>query len=435
MIEHKLSAGDMLTLCIEETNMMGNGVAKVDDMVVFCVGTVAGDVVIALITEVKKNYAMAKALKFLQYSPCRTEARCAHSTECGGCAFSGVTYEHELFVKKSGAEASFRRCGSFTGEIEKIVPSNVTEYRNKAVFHFDKDGNTGYYARGTHSFVKIENCPICHSAINNIRKESERILKGISFSGEFTYLYIRYMKRCDEASVVLGYKGEESLILFAKELAKVCPNVKCVMTGKGADPAKDTFSPVWGEETVNDEFFGMKMKISPKSFYQVNTEGAEELCRAVVEFAELCDGDSVLDLYCGIGTIGLAVAKSNPNVKVYGVEINKKAVENAKENAKNNRIENAEFFAGDSADFAEIIKEINPGCIVIDPPRAGLSDKTVRQIMSTNVEKIVYVSCNPSTMSRDLKKLSEMYKMKKSAAVDMFPGTQHVETVILLSRV
>lgn len=436
MIEHKLSRGDMLTLCIEETNMMGNGVAKADGMVVFCAGTVAGDVVIALITDVKKSYAVAKVLKVLQNSPCRTGLRCPDGRECGGCGFGEITYEHELYVKKKGIEAAFRRCGGLSVNAEDILPTETAEYRNKAVFHFDSELNTGYYAEGSRDFVRIGDCRIVHSVINNIRKKCEHLVKELSggYKGRFTYLYIRYMKRTDEASVVLGYTGDESLLPVAEKLAEAFPCVKCFMTGKGDDPARDSFRSVLGGGCITDEFLGMKLEISPASFYQVNSEGAEKLCLCVSDFAELKDGDCCLDLYCGIGTIGLSVAKNNKGAKVLGVEINEKAVADAKRNAEINGISNAEFFAGDSGDFSKLCDEARPDCIIVDPPRAGLSDKAVSLLLNSSCSKIIYVSCNPSTVSRDFKKLSGSFKIRKVVGVDLFPGTLHVETVVLMSR-
>lgn len=423
----------MLTLCIEDTNIMGNGVAKVDGMVVFCNGTVAGDAVIALITDVKKSYAEAKVLKMLQSSPCRTEPRCIHSERCGGCVFSGVSYEHELYVKKCGIEAAFRRCGSFSERVERVIPSQTLEYRNKAVFHFDKD-SFGYFANSSHDFVCADNCRIVTGTINNIRKEAEKILRSQkdSFAGEFTYLYIRYMKKTDEASVVLGYTGEESLAAAANELCNSFPCIKCFMRGRGENPSRDKFCLVSGNEYITDELLGMKLQISPKAFYQVNGEGAESLCRTVSDLAGLKEGGVCLDLYCGIGTIGLAIAKENPGAKVYGVEINPEAAENAVQNAGLNSLSNARFFKGDSADFAEIADNLLPDCIVTDPPRAGLSDKTVRELLKTGCEKIIYVSCNPSTMARDIKALSTRYEIKGAVGIDMFPGTCHVETVCRL---
>ena len=436
MIEHKMSAGDMLTLCIEETNMMGSGVAKADGMVVFCDGTVAGDVAIALITEVKKSYAKAKPLKIVTPSPCRSDARCPHSTKCGGCGFSHITYEHEQFVKKCGVEASFRRCGSFKGEVKRLIPSKTEGYRNKAVFHFDENLKLGYYGGKTHAFAKIESCAIVHPVINNIMKETETLLQSEKsrFKGAFTYLYIRHMERTNSSSVVFGYKGDEDLLPVAKALEALCPSVKCVMKGKGEDPSKDSYKLVSGEEFITDEFLGMSLEMSPKAFYQVNSEAAEALCLEVSRLADLKKGQKCLDLYCGIGTIGLSVAKKNPTVEVWGVEINKKAAENAVRNAKKNSLSNAHFFSGDSAVFAEKTGIHDADCIIVDPPRAGLSNKTVKEIIGSNAEKIVYVSCNSSTMARDIKALSAHYSIKDVSAVDLFPKTLHIETVALLVR-
>ncbi|MBE6562927.1 MAG: 23S rRNA (uracil(1939)-C(5))-methyltransferase RlmD [Ruminococcaceae bacterium] len=430
--------GDMMMLCIEETNMKGCGVAKVEDMVIFCEGAVCGDTVIAFIEEVKKNYARAKALKVVYSSEHRREPLCPHFKECGGCTFGHVSYEHEIEVKKTGIPASFRRAAGFPVEAEKVITGNELGYRNKAVFHFDSEKNAGFYKQGTRELLRIESCNLCHEKIMEIKDVSENLLKADSgIDGEkLTYLYIRYMEKTDEASVVIGYTGDTSLSHFAKELSNSLPYIKCIMKGKEENPEarNEELTLLYGEESISDVFCDMKIRISPRAFYQVNSENAEKMCTLAAELLELKAGDVCLDLYCGTGTIGMTVAKLSPEAKIYGVEINSAAVRNAKENAAANGISNIEFYCGDSKDFAEKTGVSKISSIIVDPPRAGLSKKAVSEILRFAPEKIVYISCNPDTMARDLKALTEKYKIKRVTGIDLFPKTAHIESEILLTR-
>lgn len=430
--------GDMMLLCIEETNMMGRGVAKVEDMVVFCENAVEGDAVIAFINEVKKNYAKATALKVVSPSPYRISNCCSHYKECGGCSFGHVTYEHETDVKKKGISAAFRRCGGIKKEADGIITGKADGYRNKAVFHFDSEKNCCFYKEGTRELLKIDSCGICHPEINEIKSFAEKLLKENEsiICDELTYLYIRYMEDTDEASVVLGYKGDSSLSEFAEKLIEAFSSIKCIMRGTKETPeAKDEkLQLIWGENKIRDVFCGMKIGVSPRSFYQVNHENAEKMCALAAELAELKEGEVCLDLYCGTGTIGLTVAKLSPKAKIYGVEINSDAVANAKENAVLNGISNIEFFCGDSKDFAEKTKLSKVDCIIVDPPRAGLSKKAVSEILRFAPEKIIYISCCPDTLARDLKILTEKYEISKAEGIDLFPKTAHVESEILLTR-
>ncbi len=430
--------GDMMLLCIEETNMMGSGVAKVENMVVFCENAVEGDAVIAFINEVKKNYAKATALKIVSPSQHRTDTLCPHFKECGGCRFGHISYEHETKIKRNGISAAFRRCGCIKKEADGIITGKTEGYRNKAVFHFDSEKNCCFFKGSSKELLKIDSCAICHPKIIEIKNCAEELLKENEsiICDELTYLYIRYMEDTDEASVVLGYRGSVSLSGFAKKLTEALSCIKCIMKGKEENPEArgEKLTLIWGSDRISDVFCDMKIGISPRSFYQVNHENAEKMCRLASELAELNEGDVCLDLYCGTGTIGLTVAKLSPNAKIYGVEINEKAIENAKDNAAANGISNIEFFCGDSKDFAEKTGVSDINCIIVDPPRAGLSKKAVSEILRFAPEKIIYISCSPDTLARDLKALTEEYEITNAVGIDLFPKTAHVESEILLTR-
>ncbi|MBQ7671202.1 MAG: 23S rRNA (uracil(1939)-C(5))-methyltransferase RlmD [Clostridia bacterium] len=429
--------GDVLTLEITETNMLGNGVAKVDGAVVFCRGAIEGDVVTALVTDVKKNFAEARRLEVIVPSPYRREARCPYAAVCGGCEFDGVDPEYEKSVKAKGISASFRREGIRIDPPE-VVSCGTEGYRNKAVFHFDETGKCGFFAAETHEFVKIEKCFLCDDKINEIKNTVEEILSGEKelSPSDLTYLYIRYMKETDEASVAIGYTGDANLADFAKKLARKLPYVKCVVRGEKSSPeAKDErFELLFGKEEISARAASLDFSVSPASFFQVNVDGACEIAKAVVRFAGLMDGERAADIYCGAGLFGLTLAKNAPGAEVYGIELNADAVRHANENAKRNGIKNAFFMQGDSSELASKAGIDSLDAAVVDPPRTGLSKKTVCELLELSPKRIVYVSCNPSTLARDVKLLSEKYALCDAVGIDLFGRTKHCEVVAMLSR-
>ena len=428
--------GDVITLEIKETNMLGNGIAKSDGMVVFCRGAVGGDVVQAVVTDVRKNFAVADVLNTVFPSPARQEPACPHAAECGGCAFAGVSYSHECEVKRAGVAAAMRREG-VRAAVGDLISGSERGYRNKAVFHFDENGNCGYFAEGTNTFVKIEKCLICDEKINIIKNEVQRLAAGCGLAAkDLSYLYIRYMKETDEASVVLGYRGGEDLSSFAKELTAAVPCVKGVFRGRGRSPeSKDErFELIAGEERITAKIAGVDLALSPASFFQVNTSQAQKLCETAVRLAALKDGERAADIYCGAGLFGLALAKSAPGAEVYGIEINDDAVRDANRNAERCRVKNAFFLQGDSSELKSKTGIDSLDVAVVDPPRTGLSKKTIAEIIDLSPERIVYVSCNPSTLARDIKLLSDSYSIDEVVGVDMFPRTKHVESVVLMTR-
>ncbi len=416
---------------------MGCGVAKYDGMIVFCDGAVEGDTAEVKIISRKANYATAHAEKILASSEHRIEPLCPYFGKCGGCAFSNVTYEHELNVKKRGIESAFRRCGSFFAKVDGIIYDNEYNYRNKAVFRFDNNKNIGFFAKKSNDFIKIEKCLAVDSSINIIMKECEKLLKNDNsiFSGDLTYLYIRYAQQTNEASVVIGYKGQKILFEFADHLLKKLSFVKCVMQGKEKNPEskKEKLRLIGGAPQIENIFSSLKFKISPDAFFQINQSVAEKICSLVADCAKLRENDIFLDMYCGTGIIGLSVAVKYPKAKIIGVEINESAVKNAVDTAKANGILNTEFHCSDSAQIANVYNG-KVACLAVDPPRAGLSDTALKEIQSFSPERIIYVSCNPSTLSRDIKGLLCNYKIEKVIAADLFPRTSHVETIAILNR-
>ena len=421
---------------IKEMNMLGNGIAKQDGCVIFCLGAVDGDVIEAEITQTKKNFKIAKILNIEKSSEHRCAIDCDHYDLCGGCMLRHINYEHELDIKRQSIETSFRRAGLAGLEVDEIISSDQEKYRNKAVFHFDSNGNVGYMSEGAHSIINIESCQICPDEFIKIAKYASSRLKNISQN--LTYLFIRTNHDKSEFNVVIGKKKGHDIDLksFAESLKEAFPSVVGVLSGEGDHPEENNnFLTICGRSYVNTKFCDLNIKVSAASFFQVNYKAAEKLCRRAAELAAPMPGEFGADLYCGTGTIGLVTASLFAGSFITGVEINEKAVADARENAKNNGLENLGYYAGDSADFVKN----SYGAIdfaIIDPPRAGCSERMIKDLKKLKPNRIICVSCAPDTLARDLKKLTENdYTVSKVVMCDLFPRTKHVETVVLLNKI
>lgn len=420
---------------INEMNMLGNGITKQDGCVVFCLGAVDGDIVEAEITQVKKNYKIAKVLNVEKKSEHRCDVDCVHYVECGGCMLRHISYEHELNIKKLSIESAMRRAGVTDVEVDEVLYSDSIRYRNKVVFHFDDNGKLGYMNEGKHNVVNIDDCLICPEVFSQIAEYAENALADIS--SLLTYLFIRSNKALDQINVVVGFKnGRMSDITdFADSITKMYPQIVGVLIGEGYHPEeKNDFTVIKGVPYVMTEFCGLEVKVSAASFFQVNYHAAEMLCEKVAQLACPMPGEFGADLYCGTGTLGLVTASMFDGSFITGVEINEKAVADAKENAVNNGLTNIGYYSGDSADFVKSAY----GAIdfaIIDPPRSGCSDKMIKDLTKLKPSRIVCVSCAPDTLARDLKKLIDSgYEIKETIMCDLFPRTKHVETIAYLVR-
>ena len=331
-----------------------------------------------------------------------------------------------------------RRAGLGKISVEEILTADPVRYRNKAVYHFSGNGKISFLQESSDQYVPVTDCQLCPPLFSEIAKTAESFFKDKKTNP--AYLYIRGNRDLTQLCVVIG-KGENAdraeLEAFADSIRKSRPQVVGVLTGRGKHPEENgsDLQILKGRDFIEESFLGLSLKITASSFFQVNTAAAELLCKKTVEFINPGPNEYGVDLYCGTGIFGMAIAKLHSDVFVTGVEINKNAVADAKENAVANGLSNVGFFCGDSADFAKNTY----GSIdfaLIDPPRAGCSDKMVQALCKLKPKKIVYVSCDPGTLGRDLKKLLEKdYKLEKVAACDMFPRTKHVEAVALLSKV
>lgn len=424
------------TAKIDEMNLMGNGITKLDGCVVFCLGAVDGDTVTCEITQEKKNFKIANVLSVDSPSPHRREIDCPNFPSCGGCDLRHITYEHELEVKKMGVESALRKAGQGEIKVSEILSGDPHYYRNKAVLRFG-NGICGFSEQKSDNIVSCEGCMIIPEIFYDIGRFTLEFFG--SEIGSVSYLFLRTNSQKSEITALLGTVDPYSYLDiegYAEAMIERFPSVVGVLTKSGDHPedGKDA-DLILGKDYIEESFLGMNLKVSPLSFFQVNHHVAEKLCKKVSEFALSGDGSFGTDLYCGTGVIGMSIAALNPEAFITGVEINESAVADAKENALRNGLMNIGFFCGDSADFAKSTYG-SIDFITIDPPRAGCSEKMTKELLRIKPQRLIYVSCDPQTLARDLKKLCETkYAIREVCAADLFPGTKHVETVVLLERI
>lgn len=438
---------------IIDNGFSGEGIAKVDGFTIFIPKAIKGEKCEVLIVKVLSSHAYGKILNVIKKAQERTIPDCETYQRCGGCDLRHMTYENTLRIKKQNVQNLIDRELKLDINVEETIGmSNPYNYRNKAQYPVgvDKYGkpSIGVFAKMSHTIIPMENCKIqtevsqdiAKTILDFIKEEDIEVYKEETGEGIFRHIVIKVGKYTNEIMCILvlnktGFKEEQKLV---KLLIKKYPNIKTIVKNVNN---KNT-NVILGEKNINifgsgyieDKLGKYIFKISPMSFYQVNSIQAENLYNIAIEAAELNKEDILFDLYCGIGTIGIFASEYVK--KVYGIEIVEQAISDAKENAKINQISNAEFIAGDvEYVFDELInkKSIFPTAIIVDPPRKGLDDKTIENILKIKPKKLVYISCNPATMVRDLKQTEEIYNIKKVQPVDMFPFTKHVETVSVLT--
>lgn len=445
-----LSKNQDIELYIESFTSEGSGVGHIDGMAVFVSGAAAGDKALVHIIKVKKNYAIGKAVKILKPSQSRIAVDCESFPSCGGCAFRHISYEAELEMKKQKVENAFKRLGGINKEVDEIIGGSITGYRNKAEYpvSFDRKLNIGFYALHTHRIVNCESCALQPEIFSEIVKTVRKWIAeyGISVydaekgTGLLRHIYIRQAAVTKQIMVCLVINGEsmpKSDILI--ERLRKTEDIKSIVINMNTEKTNVILGKscvtLWGDNYIYDELCGVKIRLSPLSFYQVNHAQAQKLYEKAAEYAGLTGNEILLDMYCGAGTIGLSMA--NRCKKVIGVEIVRPAVEDAKYNAEINGIKNAEFYCADASNAAEMFKNkgIKPDVIVIDPPRKGCERSLIETVCKMSPERVVYVSCDCATLARDCKIFETLgYKAEKLTAVDLFPRTVHVETVCLLTR-
>ena len=446
---------DLVTLEIEDCGIDGEGIGKADGFTVFVKDAVIGDIVTAKIIKAKKNYGYGRLMEVLKPSPYRVEPKCEFARQCGGCQLQALSYDQQLVFKTNKVKGHLERIGGFTDiPMEPIIGMDeLFHYRNKAQFPVgrNKEGKivTGFYAGRTHNIIENRDCAlgvaenkevldrvIAHMEKYGIEPYNEATGKGL-----VRHVLIRYGYFTKEVMVCLILNGnklpkEEQLVKSLCEIPGMTSITINVNKKRSNVILGEEICLLWGQEYITDRIGDISYQISPLSFYQVNPMQTQKLYAKALEYADLHGQETVWDLYCGIGTISLFLAQKAKFVR--GVEIVPAAIENAKENAKLNGLENTEFFVGKAEEVLprEYKKNgVYADVIVVDPPRKGCDETLLETMVEMNPERIVYVSCDSATLARDLKYLCERgYELRKVCPVDQFGMTVHVETVVLLSH-
>lgn len=442
---------------IEITGMThdGMGVGRVDGMAVFVQRAIEGEKVVAKIIKVTKNYAVARIEEWITTSPERTEPFCPVYKRCGGCSLQHMSYNMQLKFKHRVVTDNLERIGGFWGiQVSPVIGmDNPMNYRNKAQYPVGMGDNgpvAGFYARRSHIIIDSERCGIQHPASEKVKNtvlEAVKELKipvynEITGEGILRHIVTRVSYSTGDVMVILVVTDEKvpGLKKIIQKITREIPEVISIVLNinKRRDNVilGDKVRTVYGSDTLVDRLGHLKFHISPLSFYQVNPVQTVKLYNKAVEFAGLTGNETVFDLYCGIGTISLFLAEKAK--EVIGVEVVPEAVEAATKNAVLNNISNARFYCGEAEKVVpELYNEgIRADVVVVDPPRKGCDEALLQTVVKMQPERIVYVSCNPSTLARDLKYLAANgYNLDKVQPVDLFPWTEHVETVVLMSKV
>ena len=446
---------DLVTLEIEDCGIDGEGIGKADGFTVFVKDAVIGDTVTAKIIKAKKNYGYGRLMEVLKPSPYRVEPKCEFARQCGGCQLQALSYDQQLVFKTNKVKGHLERIGGFTDiPMEPIIGMDeLFHYRNKAQFPVgrNKEGKivTGFYAGRTHNIIEnrdcalgvVENKEVLDRVIAHMEKYRIEPYNEATGKGLVRHVLIRYGYFTKEVMVCLILNGNK--ILKEEQLVKsLCeiPGMTSITINVNKKHSNvilgEEIRLLWGQEYITDRIGDISYQISPLSFYQVNPMQTQKLYAKALEYADLHGEETVWDLYCGIGTISLFLAQKAKFVR--GVEIVPAAIENAKENAKLNGLENTEFFVGKAEEVLprEYKKNgVYADVIVVDPPRKGCDETLLETMVEMNPERIVYVSCDSATLARDLKYLCERgYELRKVCPVDQFGMTVHVETVVLLSQ-
>lgn len=437
---------------IIDNGFEGEGIAKIENFTIFIDGAIKGEKCKILIIKITSSHAFGKLLEILDESPNRCTPDCETYKRCGGCNLRHIDYEETLNIKQEKVQNLINKTLGNDIKVEKTLGmGNPYNYRNKAQYPIGTDKNgekvLGVFAKRTHEIIPIKECRIQkeisyqiakyileHIKKNNISVYNEKKQKGL-----IRHIVTKVGIQTNEVMCIIVINGKEipNELTLANNIMDRFPMVKTVVKNINTKNTNvimgDKNETIVGRGYITDVLGDYTFKISPMSFYQVNPIQAEALYNIAIEKAQISKDDIVCDLYCGIGTIGIFASKFAK--KVYGIEIVKQAIEDAHINAKLNNIKNIEFLCGDVEEsFEKLIKreKIRPDVVVVDPPRRGLDNNTIENIMKLDVKRVVYISCNPATMVRDLKVFEEKYDIKEVQPVDMFPFTSHVECLALL---
>ena len=427
----------------------GLGVCRVDGCAVFVPNAAPNEEYDLRIVHIGKTAAHGKIVNIITRSPERVNRACPYAKLCGGCDFWHLTYEAETEIKRQRVLDALNRLGGQSLENLQITGAKTClSYRNKAQYPLSSDGKVGFFKKGTHEVIEIDRCLIlpeitdqAKSAVISWMKQAKvKPYDEATHKGLVRHIFVRTGGATGQIMVCLVINGEDipQKKRLISELTKIHGMTSIsfnINTRKGNAVLGDVTKTIWGEDAIEDVLCGLRFRISPRSFYQVNRDQAEILYEKAIAAAELSGNETVLDLYCGTGTITLCLAKKAKSV--IGVEVIDAAIENAKENAKRNGIENARFFCADAGQAAKQLASegTKPDVIVVDPPRKGISADVIDAICEMAPKKVVYVSCDPATLARDVKILCEKgYSLAHAEAVDLFPRCSHIESIVCMAR-
>ncbi len=427
----------------------GRGIIKDAGKPIFIDGLFLDEEAIVTLTYERSDYAIGKIKQLIKLSPDRITPRCKVATACGGCSFQALNYSAQLIFKKNKVTEALRRIGGITTTIDDVIGmENPYFYRNKTQMPLGYDRQnrliSGFYKRNTHEIVPIETCYIEDERASGIMSNIKRLMKvhkieaydEDKWTGVIRHVLIKTSRHYSDLMVVLvtnadSFPGRGNLV---KAIIEACPSITTIVQNVNTRMTNvilgDKENVLYGRGYIRDQLHGLTFNISSKSFYQVNPVQADVLYSRAIEYAELTGKETVLDAYCGVGTISLIASKHAK--EVLAVEIVKEAISDAKKNAKLNDIQNVRFYVNDATTFIEqvIIEKQAIDVVIVDPPRKGLEEQFIKSLLKLKPTKIIYVSCEPSTLARDLKILSSEYQINKVTPVDMFPMTHHVETIV-----
>ena len=441
--------GQLCRLVIDGYASDGAGVARLDGMVVFVQGGIRGEACDVRLTHVGRSALWGRVEEVVNPSPARIFPRCLHYTKCGGCQFRHMNYAEELEAKRIRVEDALRRLGGAEIHVSAILGAEqVDRYRNKAQFPVAKGPRIGFYRPRSHDVIDVDDCLLQGEAAARLRGAVKEWMAEYSipaynertFTGLVRHVYVRTNRAGRSLCCLLvNGRGVPREVELVRALRRAEPNLAGIVLGVNEKHNNvilgDSYRTLWGEDFLPDTLCGLTFRLSVPSFYQVNPAQTEVLYGKALEFAGLTGAETVLDLYCGIGTISLVMARKAG--MVWGAEVVPQAVDDAIANARRNHIENARFLCADAGEAARYLEGegVRPDVVCVDPPRKGLAEDVVDTIADMGPERVVYVSCDPGTLGRDVKRFAGRgYTLKKAVAVDMFPRTAHVETVVLLSK-
>lgn len=438
---------DELIVDIIDYGANGEGIAKINGYTIFVLGALKGEKCKIHILKVLKTHAFAKVIQIIEKSDKRVEPDCSTFNKCGGCDLRHIAYSETLKIKQEKVQNLVNKMLKNKVKVNETVGmENPTFYRNKAIYPVTQDKKVGIFAKRSHNIIPINECKIQTKISQEISKYildnwKDSIYDEETGKGLLRNIMVREGFKTDEIMLVLVQNGEKNVFetnskLKIENVIKEFPKIKTIVINVNTEKTNVVLSRkniiVYGDGTITDRLGEYEFKISPNSFYQVNPVQTEKLYNLAIEGAKLKKDDILCDLYCGIGTIGIFASKYVE--KVYGVEIVEEAIKDAKQNAKINNVDNIEFIQGDvEVAFNKMLDNgVKPSVVIVDPPRKGLDSKTVQNLCNLKLDRLVYVSCNPATLMRDLQVLEDVYKIDSITPVDNFCYSSHIESVAVL---